>query len=276
MISGLEEARLIHLGVLQAVPAFEQRLILVDIGGGSTEVLVGERGETLAGPQLQARRRPTDRPVLPRRHGDVEFRRRLPLLHPLDPRHVRARGRRARVRHRHRLVGHAEAIARIIHARDERRPCTRSTASSSPRDDLQARGQGARPAPQRRRRGPSVPGLDAERADIIVAGALVLERCRRRSSGSRASSSARPRCARACCSTPSHACRAAPLAPPARRVAPSVRHLAERCDDDLDPLHPRRPTGPPAVRRHPVAARPRPATPASTSRPARCWPTSAW
>ncbi len=48
VISGLEEARLIHLGVLQAVPAFEQRLILVDIGGGSTEVLVGERGETLA------------------------------------------------------------------------------------------------------------------------------------------------------------------------------------------------------------------------------------
>ena len=48
VISGLEEARLIYLGVLQAVPAFEQRVILVDIGGGSTEVLVGERGETLA------------------------------------------------------------------------------------------------------------------------------------------------------------------------------------------------------------------------------------
>jgi hypothetical protein len=48
VISGLEEARLIHLGVLQAVPVLDQRMILVDIGGGSTEVLVGERGETLA------------------------------------------------------------------------------------------------------------------------------------------------------------------------------------------------------------------------------------
>jgi exopolyphosphatase/guanosine-5'-triphosphate,3'-diphosphate pyrophosphatase len=48
IVSGLEEARLIHLGVLQAVPAYDRRLILVDIGGGSTEVLVGERGETLA------------------------------------------------------------------------------------------------------------------------------------------------------------------------------------------------------------------------------------
>src|SRR5829696_3276624 len=44
IISGLEEARLIHLGVLQAIPAYDRRLILVDIGGGSTEVLVGERG----------------------------------------------------------------------------------------------------------------------------------------------------------------------------------------------------------------------------------------
>ena len=48
VISGAEEARLIHLGVLQAVPVFEQRMLLVDIGGGSTELLIGERGETLA------------------------------------------------------------------------------------------------------------------------------------------------------------------------------------------------------------------------------------
>ncbi|MGZ4786288.1 MAG: Ppx/GppA phosphatase family protein, partial [Acidimicrobiales bacterium] len=41
VISGVEEARLIHLGVLQAVPVFERRLLLIDIGGGSTEVLLG-------------------------------------------------------------------------------------------------------------------------------------------------------------------------------------------------------------------------------------------
>ena len=42
VISGAEEARLIHLGVLQALPVFNERLALVDIGGGSTEVLVAE------------------------------------------------------------------------------------------------------------------------------------------------------------------------------------------------------------------------------------------
>ena len=48
VISGVEEARLIQLGVLQAVPVFDRRLLLVDIGGGSTELLLGERGDTIA------------------------------------------------------------------------------------------------------------------------------------------------------------------------------------------------------------------------------------
>jgi exopolyphosphatase/guanosine-5'-triphosphate,3'-diphosphate pyrophosphatase len=41
--SGIEEARLIHLGVLQSLPLYNQRILLVDIGGGSTEFLVGRR-----------------------------------------------------------------------------------------------------------------------------------------------------------------------------------------------------------------------------------------
>ncbi|NNE72331.1 MAG: Ppx/GppA family phosphatase [Acidimicrobiales bacterium] len=42
VISGVEEARIIHLGVLQALPVYDQRLVLVDIGGGSTELLIGD------------------------------------------------------------------------------------------------------------------------------------------------------------------------------------------------------------------------------------------
>lgn len=42
VISGSEEARLIHVGVLSALPVFDTRMMLVDIGGGSTEFLVGE------------------------------------------------------------------------------------------------------------------------------------------------------------------------------------------------------------------------------------------
>lgn len=48
VVSGVEEARLIHLGVLQALELYDRRLVLCDIGGGSTELLIGERGEALA------------------------------------------------------------------------------------------------------------------------------------------------------------------------------------------------------------------------------------
>ncbi len=42
VISGVEEARLIHLGALGAVPAAGRRHLVIDIGGGSTEFVVGE------------------------------------------------------------------------------------------------------------------------------------------------------------------------------------------------------------------------------------------
>lgn len=44
VVSGFEEARLIYLGVLQALDVFDNKILLIDIGGGSTEFLVGEKG----------------------------------------------------------------------------------------------------------------------------------------------------------------------------------------------------------------------------------------
>lgn len=53
VISCTEEARLIHLGVLQALPIFDQQLLVVDIGGGSTEFLVGKSGRSLGARSLR-------------------------------------------------------------------------------------------------------------------------------------------------------------------------------------------------------------------------------
>jgi exopolyphosphatase/guanosine-5'-triphosphate,3'-diphosphate pyrophosphatase len=53
VVSGVEEARLIHLGVLQALQVYDQRLLLCDIGGGSTELLIGEHGDALASVSLK-------------------------------------------------------------------------------------------------------------------------------------------------------------------------------------------------------------------------------
>jgi exopolyphosphatase/guanosine-5'-triphosphate,3'-diphosphate pyrophosphatase len=45
IISGQEEARLIHLGVQQRWPHAQSRILIIDIGGGSAEIIVGENGK---------------------------------------------------------------------------------------------------------------------------------------------------------------------------------------------------------------------------------------
>lgn len=47
VVSGFEEARLIYLGVLKALPVFNKKILLIDIGGGSTEFLIGQRGNQI-------------------------------------------------------------------------------------------------------------------------------------------------------------------------------------------------------------------------------------
>ncbi|VAX14004.1 Exopolyphosphatase [hydrothermal vent metagenome] len=47
IISGIEEARLIYLGVAHSIAGDKGRRMVVDIGGGSTEIIVGERFEPL-------------------------------------------------------------------------------------------------------------------------------------------------------------------------------------------------------------------------------------
>lgn len=53
VVSGAEEARLIHLGVLQAVPLYDERILVIDIGGGSTELIVGEGTDALLARSLK-------------------------------------------------------------------------------------------------------------------------------------------------------------------------------------------------------------------------------
>lgn len=47
VVSGREEARLIYLGVAHDLAATSQRRLVVDIGGGSTEFIIGERFDSL-------------------------------------------------------------------------------------------------------------------------------------------------------------------------------------------------------------------------------------
>lgn len=45
VVSGIEEGRLIYLGALHALPIHSKRTLVLDIGGGSTETVIGFKGE---------------------------------------------------------------------------------------------------------------------------------------------------------------------------------------------------------------------------------------
>src|SRR5688572_29717318 len=174
VISGVEEARLIHLGVLQAVPVFDKRLLLCDIGGGSTELLVGLRGEVLASRSLKL--------------GAIRLTRRFfdgKLTHPgaLDAcrRHVRSTiapfAREVRQHQVEVAVGSSGTIATLAEMAAMRatgskpRSVSNLVLTTEQLDDLVAEIAAAPTAEARA----ELPGLDAVRADIILAGAVILE-----------------------------------------------------------------------------------------------------
>jgi len=174
VISGVEEARLIHLGVLQAVPVFDQRLVLIDIGGGSTEILVGEKGETLTAGSLKL--------------GAIRLSRRFfrgDRLHPGAVegcrRHVRS-ALAPMVREVERFgfevaigsSGTAETVAAMAHARRAEEPLRTYDNFVLKADEIRAVVASlveADTVDDRRR----IPGMDPNRADIILGGAIVLE-----------------------------------------------------------------------------------------------------
>jgi exopolyphosphatase / guanosine-5'-triphosphate,3'-diphosphate pyrophosphatase len=159
VISGVEEARLI---------------LLVDIGGGSTEVLLGERGDTIAARSFKLGAvRATDR-FFP--GGAVT---------PRAVRECRNYGRDVLSHFQHEVATHgfdvavassgtAEAIARIVHAAAGSEPLRTYNGfefTAAELSSVVAEVLGHRTAATRTK----VRGLEPGRADIIVAGALILE-----------------------------------------------------------------------------------------------------
>ena len=174
VISGLEEARLIHLGVLQALEVFERRMLLVDIGGGSTEVLVGERGRELAARSFKLGAvRLTDRffPGASQHPAAVSScRTHVRSVLSVLEREVHELGFEVAVA----SSGTAETLARMVQARRGSEPVRSLNAFAFGVDELDAIVTELirTPRPEQRRR---LAGLESSRADIILAGALILE-----------------------------------------------------------------------------------------------------
>jgi exopolyphosphatase/guanosine-5'-triphosphate,3'-diphosphate pyrophosphatase len=175
VISGVEEARLIHLGVLQAVPVFDRQHLTVDIGGGSTEFVVAKADDVHVARSVKLGAiRLTDRffaagVVRPRQvrecrsYIDSYL---APLAHEIEP-----WGFDVAVG----SSGTINAIAAMVeHARgrDASRGVNNVAFSRAELADVVEALVAARTPEERLH---AVPGLDSRRADIIVGGAILLE-----------------------------------------------------------------------------------------------------
>ena len=174
VVSGAEEARLIHLGVIQTLPVFDERILVIDIGGGSTEFAVGEGTDILLARSLKVGAiRLTDR-FFPegraRPKAVTECRRYVrSFLAPAIADVQRCAPFRA--------VGSSGTIlnmARMIAAASGRDPASISSGDEFDRDELGAMVEELLAHKSASSRA-SIPGLDERRRDIIVAGALLLD-----------------------------------------------------------------------------------------------------
>jgi len=175
VVSGFEEARLIYLGTLQALPVYQQKILLVDIGGGSTEFLVGTRGNVeyanslkLGAVRLTQRFFTSDTPKFSEIAACREHL--AGVLHPIARKlqgksidiAVGSSGTILNLALMINAVGgkplHLEETNNLEISKQELSRITRSIL-------------GAKTFEKRRK----LPGIDPARVDIIVAGALILE-----------------------------------------------------------------------------------------------------
>jgi exopolyphosphatase / guanosine-5'-triphosphate,3'-diphosphate pyrophosphatase len=175
VVSGNEEARLIYLGVLQALPILNNKTLVIDVGGGSTETIVGLRGEMLYGHSAKL--------------GAIRLTRRFFSEERITPKAMKEcrdfiRGEWALVfRSIHvcgfeRVVlssGTAQTLASVALALKDRYNPTESLNGTviSQEDALAAIEAILREKTAKKRL--DIPGMDPKRADIIVGGAIILE-----------------------------------------------------------------------------------------------------
>ncbi len=173
VIAGPEEARLIHLGVIRAVPVADRRVLCIDIGGGSTEFVLAEGAEIISAQSKKLGAiRLTDR-FFPKgriKDGSIVACRAY-IRSFLLPESRQYAG------HRPELgvasSGTALAVAAIAAALAGRDPVNIANEVVT-KADIRAVVEAvtAHTKPKDRR---AVPGLESHRVDLIVAGALLLE-----------------------------------------------------------------------------------------------------
>ncbi len=174
VVSGTEEARLIFQGVKNSIPLVDEPSLVVDVGGGSVELMVGNRtgllhlkslklGAIRLADQYLKRTPPT--PTM------------LGLLEQAITSQLQEALERFKVKRFHMLVassGMAGNLAEIIHLRRTGRPLGQLNLATISRKDIQEVEEDLGRATLKARL--AIPGLDPKRADTLFPATLVL-RC---------------------------------------------------------------------------------------------------
>lgn len=176
VISGYEEARLIYLGVLQALSVLDKRILLIDIGGGSTEFLIGEKGNIEYGNSIKIGAvRMTHRFFKNKRIKKTEINdARLYIRSAINPITRRIKDKEFDI-----VVGTSGTITNIgsiIHAdeSEDNNELLNINNFSYKKESLLNAVKKILKAETNSVRN-KIQGLDSARADIITAGAIILE-----------------------------------------------------------------------------------------------------
>ena len=173
VVSGLEEARLIYLGVSSGVHLEDQQALLIDIGGGSTEIIVGSQQQHHYLDSLKLGAIRLTLRFLPDAQGPVAL-----SQYELIQRYVRHYAvATVRQASKHRIdlgigsSGTIENLANIAMRMVCKRRLQRGDVLSHAHLKQTVEMLCSLPLEARRK----VPGLNPERADIIVPGAAILD-----------------------------------------------------------------------------------------------------
>ncbi len=176
LISGQEEARRIYLGVLSGMEFNNQPHIIIDIGGGSTEIILGDshEGRTLTSTKIGAVRL-TGELITTDPISNVEFHKLQAYARGMLERSVDEVLANLQVGESPRLVGTAGTIETLamIHARES------SDSVPSTLNGYQFSLKDLRESVNRLRKlsnleRAAIPGMPEKRSEVILAGAVIL------------------------------------------------------------------------------------------------------
>ncbi|ALA61031.1 Ppx/GppA phosphatase family protein [Nitrospira moscoviensis] len=174
VISGLEEARLIFLGVRHGIALTDEPVLVVDIGGGSVELMVGTRQSLLYAKSLKLGAIRVVEEYLPKTPPSDAMRQRLEgevtrqLKAALEPCKVK---RFAAVIATSGMAGN---LAEVIHLQRTGRPLLQQNLATVTQKELSELEQLLARSSTRARL--AIPGLDPKRVDTLFPAVMVLRR----------------------------------------------------------------------------------------------------